>query len=839
MVLAITLAALFLIPLIPVDAQTSYSTQSRFEFPNGSSDFKPNYLPVEPPEPLYVDTQKMYISEDVIDPYLLGILEETADSGLLEIIVQFIGKIKPVDIVKLKLLGFEIKQQYSVIPGIHCIGTRAAVEALAEYDRVFWIEYNEELEYYMHGTTTVINATKVWNSDIISFSGRNQGRIDGSGITVVVLDSGIDAGHPDMDYGTKTIMNLKSDNGAPPWIEMENSDTSSGHGTHCAGTVAGNGDASGGARRGVAPGANLIGLSVGELVVITGAVGGLDWVYDNSKPGSNRYNIRVVSNSWGAGGGEYHPEDSISQASERITYENNVVVVFAAGNSGGDGSDIQSSNYGNAPANICVAALEHDGEGVASFSSRGNKDLNGTFPDIGAPGVRIWSTAARRTMISASTKMSANTDFNPYYFPISGTSMATPHISGISALIWQAYPGLKTSNTHDDYDGDDFPDWFNVSNTLVHEVELILEASAKYLEPNADNGVPGEPRIGWTGNRHDFAQGYGMAMVDRAVAIALTLKELRTRDFDFDGFPDYPYATVMDAMNQYDNIITHHNVTTETDKLEYSWRGEWVKFNNQSTNALPYYTDESHMLYIPADAKSLTLTLSFSVLQTSKPQVGTLRLLIDGNGDGNPDWSQPLNLEENKVSEIDLGSSGLSGFRGGVWVFNVEGYGYVLQFTNFFKENQFYEARIPYTVSAIMTMDHAANPDAFIDFRNFHAQYGQWEFADPSYEYQNGTITMERHFFELANVNPICTPPEPKEEEETNYWPWILLAMALIAGLVLFTFYRKRKGQKEQRKTDMKAQEPDRVNERIPEPEPKNTEVQPLEPEEIVDEPIE
>ena len=83
----------------------------------------------------------------------------------------------------------------------------------------------------MQGTTRVINATKVWRSDIIAANGQNLGRIDGTDISVVVLDSGIDAGHPDLDYRTKTIMNLKSDNGEPPWIEMENSDTSSGHGS--------------------------------------------------------------------------------------------------------------------------------------------------------------------------------------------------------------------------------------------------------------------------------------------------------------------------------------------------------------------------------------------------------------------------------------------------------------------------------------------------------------------------------------------------------------------------------------------------------------------------------
>jgi len=332
--------------------------------------YKMNYLPVDPPEPFYVDTQNMYITDKVVDSYLQYKLDDSQENDRFEIIVQFKGSVFPNDIQILENLGFEIIREYNVVPGLHCMGTKSATQALAKNERVFWIEYNEQLEYYMQGTTTVINATKTWNSDILNSDGQNLGKIDGTGITVVVLDSGIDAGHPDLDYRTKTIMNLKSDTGNPPWVEMENSDTSSGHGTHCAGTVAGNGDASGGARRGVAPGANLIGLSVGELFFITGAIGGLEWVYEHSMRGDNPYNIRVVSNSWGAGGGEYNPQDSISQASERLTYENNVIVVFAAGNSGGDGTDIQSSNYGNTPANLCVAALEHNGEGVAEFSSR-------------------------------------------------------------------------------------------------------------------------------------------------------------------------------------------------------------------------------------------------------------------------------------------------------------------------------------------------------------------------------------------------------------------------------------------------------------------------------------
>jgi hypothetical protein len=334
-----------------------------------------------------------------------------------------------------------------------------------------------------------------------------------------------------------------------------------------------------------------------------------------------------------------------------------------------------------------------------------------------------------------------------------------------------------------------------MSNTLVHEAELILEASAHYIAPMGENGVPEEHGIGWTGNKYDFAQGYGMAMVDRAVAIALTLKELRTRDFDDDGMHDYPDATVLDAMKYHESIMMKGNITEATDSLESSWRGEWVKLNNQTTNVMPYYTDESHFLYIPPEGKTLKLTLSFSMVQTEKPQVGTLNLVIDADGDGNYDWSQPIDARENKVSEVNLESSTLASSRGNVWVFNVQGYGLIMPLMNFFKENQFYEARIPYTVSTVLVLQLSGTNDTFIDYENLLAAYGQWEFSSPSNEYANGSITMSKYYFELGNIQPLEAPPEEEKAEPPALWPWLLLALVLIAIIILYSRYRKKKKQ--------------------------------------------
>ena len=370
---------------------------------------------------------------DVLDPALLAALESGA--GELDVIAQFRGRLLPSDVDEARACGLEVRHVFSALPAIRASGPPEAVARLSLSPRLFWAELNEPLQHFMDVSLGTINATMAWGTRVLSRDGNEYPGIDGSGVTAVVLDSGVDAGHPDLDYGTKTIMNLKSD-GDLTWTEMENSDTSSGHGTHCAGTIAGNGDASGGARSGVARGARLIGLSTGEAVSIFNALGALEWVYEHSRPGANPYNIRVVSNSWGTTS-EYDPQDAIVQMSQKLTYENNVVVVFAAGNEGEndhDGSTRTTNPYSLTPSVISVAASERDGSGIADFSSRGLASDNFTWPDVTAPGVGIWSAQARRTLITAMRTQ----DGDMYYMAISGTSMATPHISGAVAP-WGIY----------------------------------------------------------------------------------------------------------------------------------------------------------------------------------------------------------------------------------------------------------------------------------------------------------------------------------------------------------------------------------------------------------------
>ena len=146
------------------------------------------------------------------------------------------------------------------------------------------------------------------------------------------------------------------------------------------------------------------------------------------------HNIRVISNSWGTTG-EFAPYSPISIASKRA-YDAGMVVVFAAGNAGPGANTLNP--YSASPCVMSVAAGDKRGY-LANFSSRGRPGDAMVRPDVTAPGVAI-SAARALTGLAATTVPDAD---NPRYSSISGTSMATPHISGVVALMLEANPRLN------------------------------------------------------------------------------------------------------------------------------------------------------------------------------------------------------------------------------------------------------------------------------------------------------------------------------------------------------------------------------------------------------------
>ncbi|UCC93457.1 MAG: S8 family serine peptidase [Thermoplasmata archaeon] len=754
----------------------------------------PTLAAVATPEP--IGEPRYY----VIDDHLERILWDTPAGTELEAIVQFTDAIDGADRRAIIDAGLNRLYEYDFVNAVWIRGTPRAIEMLSAYEGVAWIEHNDQLEWMMDETTNVVNATRTWYSQVEGSLWGASG-FDGKGVTVVVVDSGIDAGHPDLDYGTKTIRNLKSDTGTGPWYEIENGDTSSGHGTHVAGTVAGNGDASAGSRAGVAPGANLIGLSVGEAVFVTGGLGALEWVYEHSRPGNNPYNIRVCTNSWGGGGGQYDPQDSISQAINNLVYDNNVVTSFAAGNSGGTGDTIQASNYGNTPAAVNVAAATRDGTGITSFSSKGMWNWVDTWPDVAAPGQDIQSTAARRTLISL---LQRGADANPYYFAISGTSMATPHVAGAAAVLMQAAPSLRVSEERQDVglvtesDGTftvgapeedtygslahGYEAWLEEAlDTRIHEVELILKLTADYIpaygEPDLDannlteNFVPAWSVPGFAADRqHDFSQGYGLMNLYRAVGLALTVEKIRW---------DHPEATVLDAYRVFEDVFSVKEISASTDQVNTFWTGEWSRFTEDTGSIFKpeaFTSNLTRIVYVPEGAGDVTVTLSYSPVDTMGLSAGSLGFRVDYGNDGSWDYDSGLgpNLDGTRTETIPA-----SGSEGQRWKFAIYGTGFKIQRP--VSTQQFEEIMMEVDVAVAITFPSAEGTIP-VNETDLHAINGHLRLAPPTAGYTAGNVSVLVDVYDLNNVQyeGPYEPPTPPSQGSTNFWLWFLLFLVFL-----------------------------------------------------------
>ncbi|MCX6811287.1 MAG: S8 family peptidase [Candidatus Berkelbacteria bacterium] len=193
------------------------------------------------------------------------------------------------------------------------------------------------------------------------------------------------------------------------------------HGTHCSGTIG-------------ALGNNNIGvvgvnwqvkimaakfLSSGGSGYTSDAVSAIHYAVDN---GAN-----VLSNSWGGGGFDQSLQDAINYA-----YAHNVSFIAAAGNSNANATNFYPCSYNNV---VCIAATDYQDQ-KASFSNYGNT------VDLSAPGVDILSLKSSHATYSCTT-VGGN------YCRMSGTSMATPHVAGLAALVLAYRPGSSPDTVFD------------------------------------------------------------------------------------------------------------------------------------------------------------------------------------------------------------------------------------------------------------------------------------------------------------------------------------------------------------------------------------------------------
>jgi serine protease AprX len=254
--------------------------------------------------------------------------------------------------------------------------------------------------------------------------------IDGSGVTVAMIDTGV--AHA-QDFGDRVVARVDFTPGG-------NGDDAYGHGTHLAGVIAGNGEASGGKWRGVAPGAKLVSVKVAGpdgATDVSVVIAALQWVVTHRA----QYGIKVLNLSFGTDSVQPYAVDPLNAAVERA-WAAGITVVVSSGNRGPG----TINKPGDDPYVITVGAADlkqtadrRDDE-VAPFSSSGLTQDGFIKPDLVAPGTTIVAT---RDAGSTVDSLHPDAVVDGDYFKGTGTSQAGAIVSGVAALLYEANPALR------------------------------------------------------------------------------------------------------------------------------------------------------------------------------------------------------------------------------------------------------------------------------------------------------------------------------------------------------------------------------------------------------------
>lgn len=313
--------------------------------------------------------------------------------GLVKVLIGFKEKPGPAQQAMVKGVGGKIKYTYHIVDAIAASIPEKAIDALQKNPNVTHVELDGEI--FAMGQTLPwgvdrIDAEEVWTD------------YTGQGVNVAIIDSGIDNNH--FDLIVKGGVNFVS---TPSWKipDPDKWDDDYGHGTHVAGIVAALDNDIGVV--GVAPKADLYALKVLDRTGrgnYSDVIAALEWCMYSG--------IQVTNNSYGSSG---DPGQTVEDAFNDTYYDYGIIHVAAAGNGG---SVIFPAAYDSV---IAVSATD-EGDNLADFSS------TGVEVELAAPGVDIYSTYK-----------------DGGYATYSGTSMASPHVAGVAALVWEADPLLSNN----------------------------------------------------------------------------------------------------------------------------------------------------------------------------------------------------------------------------------------------------------------------------------------------------------------------------------------------------------------------------------------------------------
>jgi subtilisin len=298
----------------------------------------------------------------------------------------FVSFNKNVDLNLIKSYGGQVKRQYKYMPVVSVNLPEKVTEALAKNPNVDYVEED--------GKVQAIGQMTPWGIPHVNADDVHQTGVEGSGVKVGIVDTGIDYTHEDLLVsGGESFVQ-----GTTDYMD------GNGHGTHVAGTVAGLNNSVG--VLGVAPEANLYAIKVLDQYgngSYSDVVAGIEWAVSN--------NLDILNMSFGGSSGSKTLQKAVDNA-----YNNGMLLIAATGNNGYDrkGTITYPAKYDSV---IAVGAVDQ-------LNNRANFSSVGRELELMAPGVEIQSTVPGG------------------YASYNGTSMAAPHTTGVAALLSQTKPGL-------------------------------------------------------------------------------------------------------------------------------------------------------------------------------------------------------------------------------------------------------------------------------------------------------------------------------------------------------------------------------------------------------------
>jgi serine protease AprX len=385
-----------------------------------------------------------------VDPELALALDRMTDDSTINAVVVFHRYPTDADLADLQRAGVVGGTRFRALPMVYVTGTRAQIIEISRLRSVRSIYGNRTLQLTVGAANETTGVRRA--RDDADLARHNAGLpVTGRGVTVAVLDTGIDATHADLAgrvVGNVKLLDAQAGGvgfAYPAGVEgLSNTDQAHGHGTFVAGVVGGSGAHSAGLHAGVAPGADLLGLSAGDLTLVF-VLSGLDYVI--SRGGS--LGVRVLNCSFSANT-VYDANDPVNVATRMLT-DRGVNVVFSAGNAG---PGLHTLNpYAAAPWVVSVGAT--DGGRLAAYSSRGGLGGRQFRPTLVAPGTRLVSLRSSGLSLTGAEGPGFNGDAGlspahlPYYTTATGTSFSAPQVAGTIALMLEANPSLTPAQVRD------------------------------------------------------------------------------------------------------------------------------------------------------------------------------------------------------------------------------------------------------------------------------------------------------------------------------------------------------------------------------------------------------